>query len=307
MDGARFDDGRILIVDRAAADLAVFDSAGHFIQTVGRQGTGPGEFQAPLWVGRCGGDSMFVYDRTLGRITVVGPTATAVRDLILPDRAAFVECAPNGRLVMIRLPMSSVTSLRGDVPPMMSQVLVTNLAGDSLAGMGVLKLGETRPLGLMSQMAVAGDLVYYGTADSGYADLYDLQGHREGTLQVAGTRHPPTPADYDRAIERMVVPFPSMQARKEAAKAMHTVPMPDRLPAYQALLADPIGAVWAVTSGPGDSVTTIRGTTPQGRALGELRLPDRFTPFEIGRDYILGVAQTADGEQHVREYRVRRE
>jgi hypothetical protein len=40
--------GRIYVADMLASEIRVFDQAGTFIQTIGRQGRGPGEFQNPF-------------------------------------------------------------------------------------------------------------------------------------------------------------------------------------------------------------------------------------------------------------------
>ncbi|HET8649848.1 MAG TPA: 6-bladed beta-propeller [Gemmatimonadales bacterium] len=304
--GARFDDGRILIANASGPNLIVFDSAGRYVRTIGREGHGPGEFQWPNWVGRCGGDSIFVRDQRLDRITVIAPDATPAREIRFPYATAELACSTSARFIVMKTPLSAPVSMTGTAPPMMAQFLVTDAAGDSLAGMGTMKAGETRPLGLLTRLAMTDDRIYLGTADSAFVDVYNLSGARVGALRVGGDRRPPTPADYDHAIEQMVAVFPGQADRDQTAKLLRTVPMPALLPAYSALLTDPEGVLWAVTSGPGDSITTIRGTSPDGSALGELKLPDFFRPFEVGLGYVLGAAETPDGEQHVREYRVRR-
>ena len=43
-----------------------------------------------------------------------------------------------------------------------------------------------------------------------------------------------------------------------------------------------------------------------GRWLGDVTMPARFMPHDIGRDYILGVARDSDGVETIVEYRLGR-
>ena len=302
----RLPDGRLLVADQMAHHLILFDSLGAPVTTIGREGKGPGEFAWPTWMGRCAGDSIFVWDPQLSRMTVIGPGGTAAREFHFYVRPAFVSCFPGGKFALLLPPQQMfMVDHQGHSPPMQSKLAVAGGDGDSVAVLGTVQLGQTRPLGLLTHIVSGGHRLYLGTGDSGWVDVYDSAGAKAGALPVAGPRRPPTRADYEHEIDRQLSVF-GPGDREPARTQMLSIPMPDLLPAYRALLTDPAGAVWAVTSGPGDSVTTVRGTTSGGRSLGELHFPDRFTPFEIGADYVLGVAQTADGEQHVREYRLRR-
>lgn len=72
------------------------------------------------------------------------------------------------------------------------------------------------------------------------------------------------------------------------------VPTPETKPAYSQLLVDGAGAIWA---------QRYRGRTEieqpisfevfgsDGAWLGSIRMPRRFTPLEIGLDYVLGVGR----------------
>jgi hypothetical protein len=303
--GTRFPDGRLLVVDQLGKDLVLFDSTGKLIARVGRAGEGPGEFQWPLWIGRCAGDSGFVWDSRLSRMTVVTSEGVPTRQFGFFRRPAIVSCFPRGRFALLLSPdQMPMVDPRGHSPPMQSHLIIASATGDSVLDLGLVQIGETRPLGLRTRLAAA-DRFYLGTGDSAYVDRYDPAGRKTATLSVADPRRPPTRADYEHDIDRQLAAFPAGD-REPVRTLMLSIPMPDFLPAYQDLLADPTGAVWVVTSSPADSITVLQGTAPDSRALGSLRFPDWFVPFEIGRDYVLGVTQAPDGEQRVREYRLRR-
>ncbi|MDH4275028.1 MAG: 6-bladed beta-propeller [Gammaproteobacteria bacterium] len=61
--------GRIYVTDRTDNRLRIFDSAGQLIETVGRNGNGPGEFRLPNDMA-IAGDSLYIADSLNGRIQV---------------------------------------------------------------------------------------------------------------------------------------------------------------------------------------------------------------------------------------------
>lgn len=304
--GFRFANGDILVADQLGSDLVLFDSTGTFRARVGRAGDGPGEFRWPLWVGRCSGDSAFVWDSRTERVTVVAPGGRPERQFRFFRRPAFVSCFPGNRLALLLPPEQMLMfDPQGNAPVMHSHLVVTTMAGDSALDLGLVQLGETRPLGLVTHISGGGHQFYLGTGDSAYVDVYDSVGRQTATIEAADPRRPTTQAEYEHAIDARLASMPAGNVDR-VREMMLSVPMPAMLPAYQGLFADPVGAVWVVTSVPGDSITVLRGTSPDGRALGTLMFPDRFVAFEVGADFIIGVAQAPGGEQVVRGYRLRR-
>lgn len=65
----RMDDGTIVVVDRLASQVSLFDPAGVFIADMGGRGEGPGEFQF-LQYAWASGDTIRVSDSMLSRISV---------------------------------------------------------------------------------------------------------------------------------------------------------------------------------------------------------------------------------------------
>jgi len=75
--------GRLWVVSRDESALQVFTSSGGFVRTVGRAGSGPGEFRSPGTIGTRA-DSVWVGDVTLARISVLGPDGRPVRTIAVP-------------------------------------------------------------------------------------------------------------------------------------------------------------------------------------------------------------------------------
>jgi 6-bladed beta-propeller len=79
-------EGGIIVLDRGADQLHLFDGQGRFVRSFGRSGKGPGEFGNIANVTVTADDSIFVFDRVSDRISVFHPDAGFVRDLNLrPD------------------------------------------------------------------------------------------------------------------------------------------------------------------------------------------------------------------------------
>ena len=65
-------------------EIFVYDAGGAFAGTVGRRGEGPGELGARLSLIVGPGDTLFVMDRSLNRMTVLDPTGDYARSFRLP-------------------------------------------------------------------------------------------------------------------------------------------------------------------------------------------------------------------------------
>lgn len=82
--------------------LLLFDSAGNFMRTIGRSGSGPGEFEGIYSVVVGAGDSLYVFDQdTDNSYTLIGPDYDVVYKRQLPGRLSSkpVPLAP-GRVVL---------------------------------------------------------------------------------------------------------------------------------------------------------------------------------------------------------------
>ena len=95
--------GRIYVADVGQSHVTVFDSAGSFVRTIGRRGSGPGEFHQPMQLGIDNADTLFVYDVGLRRLTKFSPDGQFVVQKGLPDITAVgdIRFSPNGDVVLV--------------------------------------------------------------------------------------------------------------------------------------------------------------------------------------------------------------
>jgi hypothetical protein len=75
-------DGRVIVVDTRENALQVVDFRAGTVTPIGRQGSGPGEWQSPRAVYPLLGDSTLVQDPANGRFLIVGPDAKPARVFI---------------------------------------------------------------------------------------------------------------------------------------------------------------------------------------------------------------------------------
>jgi hypothetical protein len=79
-------DGRIIIANSGSSELRVFDSTGSYVQAIGRQGGGPGEFRGTITLFPHAADSLIVHDSGNGRFSVLAPDGTFARRLEVEPR-----------------------------------------------------------------------------------------------------------------------------------------------------------------------------------------------------------------------------
>lgn len=88
-DAVALPSGELVVLQARGEQLLVFDSIGQYARGIGRRGAGPGEFDVPTKIGRRG-DSLWIFDRALSRITVFRPSGTLVRTIALPANGVGV-------------------------------------------------------------------------------------------------------------------------------------------------------------------------------------------------------------------------
>jgi hypothetical protein len=330
----RQSDGRIVVAERADLQLRMFDSTGRFLRTVGKKGQGPGEFTDIGLVMRLPGDSLaveslqytsiFTPDGQFVRQVRYGPFPPGMLQVPLvavlgrfPDGSAVVGDFPQGRrggrgaarftdssTLMLVNPAGAVTRQVDRVPA---------------ASFGASAGAPTRlTFGPELVQASAANHVYLGFGDQYAIREYDATWALRRIIRRAWTPRPLTEVDLKTYVDEWMTMWSTDKGpqRDRDRLARLSMPYPDSLPAFVDFLASPNGELWlrdpelagaatcacltSVTAGP--SAWTVFDTS--GRWLGRVNMPARFTPAEVGRDYVLGHLREADGLLRVALYRV---
>ncbi|MEO5511733.1 MAG: hypothetical protein ABIV28_07720, partial [Longimicrobiales bacterium] len=76
-------DGTLAILQRSSGSVQVYSLKGTFAYSAGRSGSGPGELRSPLRMGWLG-DTLWVYDSNLRRVTDFLPSGILLRSTPVP-------------------------------------------------------------------------------------------------------------------------------------------------------------------------------------------------------------------------------
>ncbi len=313
----RLRDGRIAVADEGSNEIRMFGPDGAFHGKVGRTGDGPGEYRRLTSVHEIRGDSLLAFDSWLARFTLYDPQGHPVFTFNVPDANQRVWRAwPVGD--------SAIVSIRHHLEPIVEYglyrvpyaIVKTDLRGDGADTLAILpgyegfqfEAGDARPLfGRDGHMTARGDRIAIGDAETLQVTVLGLDGRIRHIARAPAFDLRVTPEEV-RAERAAAVP--SEDAPPFLREIAAQLPDPTTRPAYARLLLDPFGNVWAPEAHGRvmpDRPVRCQVFDADGRWLGEVVLPSRFTPFEVGQRYVLGVQVDEAGVEHVLLLRLTRE
>jgi hypothetical protein len=331
----RLSDGRIVVANAGSGEFRFFDPSGKYLSMSGRKGGGPGEFKSLSSVERLGGDSLLAFDRSNRRVSVFDATGHFLRTVSAPQSASLRLSQLVGRFADGSLVMSASGSIMGAdgkrpnglVRPSVTYAHVS-LAGALLDTIGTFpgtaSLIQTTSSGgsLLSIRIVRGGLYhapvtavhdttfYYGSSDAYEIGLYGA----DGTLRRSVRRTKPNGKVTDAVIDRMKqaaldgakerTGTLTAQQRTQIEQQYAEQPFPETMPAYRSLLIDSEGDLWVQEYDVIPDAQPPRWTVfdPSGQMLGTVTMPMRFTPYDIGPDYVLGRWRDDLDVEHVQLY-----
>ena len=312
---------RIIVANGGSMELRAFDLEGKHIATGGRKGGGPGEFQSIRWMSRFDGDSVIIYDPNNRRFSIFSLDAQFGRSFapeqqffsvagrladgsyILPPTLVFsTSDGPRNGLVRDSTTVIRV-SATGDAPDTLlvliggETYIQTQSSGGQVTSMWV----RTAPFAHNTTIAVGDSIFYTATGDR-----YEISGWAPDGRLVRLIRrniHPAAvaQADIDRYKQEQMETARDDNARRDLEKALAEMPYPERMPAHGPIRMDNDGNLWVQDYSPWTREPT-RWTVfaADGRAIGSVTLPARFTVHQIGSDYVLGlIRDDLDVEQVV--------
>ncbi len=202
---ARFlDDGSIVVTNSGTQEVRIFGADGEYRRTIGKRGSGPGEFTTLWWAGEIDNGMLVAWDVQLARLTTFDRGGDVVGTLVVNPPEAFgpvlgllVGVFTNGRLVLRDRPNErelrrEPTGLRRDP----SWYRWFNTDGEEIAVLEVPgwqgwfenkgRIWGTTPLifGRSTQAAVARNHLVVGTNDSFELKLYRSSGDLTRVIRV---------------------------------------------------------------------------------------------------------------------------
>jgi hypothetical protein len=324
---ARLASGEIIVVQGSPAELRLFSSTGKFVRRLARNGSGPGEMLNPWWFGHTG-DSLFISDVALSRITVWDVPRGVVSTIVSAPRGAPSRMIVSGRLargpwLVVSLPR--LFSEQHADGPFRDSTVLGYWAGDTALvrivgqfpnipyfGYNKSRFGAAPGAGLdrltpISSFVAAGDRLWIGDPGSDDLLVYDTAATRPARVRVPLAHAPFSPAAVRRTRDRILA------TAKRALDSARTMAMfdlatrPRNAPAFSRLLPGVNSGVWIEAyRAARDEATEYVAIDATGRVTGRFRGPAAVRFLEIGSDYALGVHRDTNDVDSVVLYRILR-
>ncbi len=302
-DATMLADGSIVAADPELNRLVVLDTAGRVVRTIGRPGDGPGEFRMVAAVEQCLPDTLFVWDRGHSGVTVLSASGDFVRQFRLPEAPFRVSCNRAGTLLLMMRPTEAAAAT-GSATTLRARTVLMNALGDSIGTLGEIDAGENRLLGPQTRLLAGADVYVIGTGVEPSFELIDPSSMQRRVITFDLAVRPPTQAMYELVVDRQLEAMGPSPVNAQLRERMLAMPMPERLPAYREAFMTPAGVLWALSSFPGDTTTTLHGMTTDGADAGTLVLPHELEVFEVGTNHLVGRYLDQESVPHLVSYRL---
>ncbi len=318
----RLTDGRIVVANGGSKELRYFDARGRYLESAGREGGGPGEFEGVGAPVALGADTIAVYDWNLRRISLWNPDGAFVR--------SFGIQFPSGSPVAVGpLEDGSWLFTKGFAfsPSEISTVVRDTAAyfrfdqaGELIDSIGRFPSWEffvqgssqaawatSLPFGRSFATAVAPAGFYHGITDRYEILRYATSGRLE---RVIRKHHQPIAvrdADVEDYKAERLEGASNDNWRRRTERMFAEVPMPSTMPAFQTFEVDALGYLWvAEYERPAAEVQRWSVFDAEGILLGTVVTPAGLQVHQIGADFLLASWRDDLGVEHVRLYELER-
>jgi hypothetical protein len=321
----RLPDGRILVSNSASGEIRVFDGSGRFIRSVGRTGNGPGEFgrysAVRFW--RLSDGSFIADDGGNLRVHLFDSTLAYARTVRIQStedglRAFFQGPFSDGSWLTLAL-VPELRNEPGTYRRSSQKFVRFNADGTPRVALRDVE-GRTRfvhqfgsitrfpfvPFTSEPLATVSEDRLWILPGGAAELEERDLDGALMRLVRL-GLDVPRTADIYDAYVSASLASMDSTQRAQYEHFYGLTHPMPEQVPAFQAMLVDAAAHVWLERYRlPGDTVSRWEVVAPDGRWLGTVNAPPRLRVFQVGSDFVLGRHLDSLGVERVRVHSLNR-
>jgi len=176
-----------------------------------------------------------------------------------------------------------------------------------LEGSGADSRPALIPFAKIPMAAVSPTHFFFSDQGAYEIEVYDPSGALVRIVRLEQDLIGVTPEDGRRYIESTVEEVSDPEQAAGMRAYFEALPLPDAFPPHGTLRADALEHLWVEDfQRPGAENRTWNVFDPEGALVGRVTLPEKFDPFEIGRDYLLGVGRDEMNVEYVRMYGLRR-
>lgn len=324
----RLPEGGIVVGNSGSSEVRFYDAEGRHVRSAGGTGGGPGEFAEFSSMRLCllPDDGLLVEDGFAGRFHRFTPAGEYLETRRLEEMAngrppAILGCFGDGALLGVN--PAGDPSLRGSpgevIPPMeMDYLRIPPGGGDPV----LLARVPDRPryvnqvgqiihypyIPLMPERVVAAGRsgLWLASGGEARAERRDETGTVDQVARWSGGARRPVGEVWDRYVTGSLESIQNDNQRRQYARFYEQeLPLPDSTPAVHALIVDETGSVWAERYRlPWETERVWDVLDADGRWLGPVTMPPRFTPLQIGEDFVLGRHLDELGVERVRVHRL---
>jgi hypothetical protein len=326
-------DGHVAVANQQPSEIRLFTASGQFIRALGRNGQGPGEFNRVLWRLLRSGDTLIGVDNSM-RAQVFDPSGELRRSLPRPrppasqGNPARLAFGADGSAIVQAVELPAQTTS----PEAAVFLRLWRESSDGERYVDLLRVLAYRPIvarGPTPAMVVFGPrsavAVNLTRICVGYTSAFTVTCYNHAGQAVVVVRRHVTPRaikDEDRQFFRDAylaankgAPATVIAAIKESNRLTQFA---GRAPAFSRVLLAMSGELWVSefdrsenSLGPPAFRSTrvpLRWSVfgVDGTWLSDVLLPARFTPHEMGFDYVIGTSLDADDVERVTKHRIRR-
>lgn len=313
------DNGGFLVIDGKFLDVRLFSRDGELRSRTGRSGDGPGEFRTIMSAHRCRGDTTYVYDPALARLSLFAPDGEFASTLPVFDGVERgppprdFSCNNDGTLAWILRnprkpeigPHRSQVSISLD-PPRRDRVHLGQFPGPERYFDGHNDF--PRPMGRLTTVAVGLEAVYVGTGNYGRNGrmleifVYSHSGEPRDTIRDRVRRKEITSEHITTFIESKARAI-SGEEGKELRKFYRSLEYPEYFPAYDELLVGRKGRLWVQEFPiPGAETCTWRVYTSDGNRIATVDVPVDLQLTQVTEHHVVGVRENDLGVPFVEVY-----
>lgn len=323
---ARLPDGRIAVANDGSLEIKLFGVDGAQLASLGGEGEGPGEFSSVTLTGLLG-DTLVALDRRLRRVSLVHPDEGFVRSFTIAEPVAdfplggwFFE---SGSVLVEDLSLGADGGLEDGFGRRPARLKSCDLTGAFLSDFGELPGSEeftiTRqgehgtaigissvPFGKSPQVAVAGDLLFFGSQDSYEISVFDSGAALRTLVRLARSPVRVTDSDLAAYIREELEGADEDETRSQR-EMFEEMPMMEFRPAHGAISADREGFLFVEEfRAPGIESVPVNVFDPDGRLVGRFEIPADIEILEIGPDYLLALYEDPMDVEYVHLYELTR-
>ncbi len=335
-------DGRLAAASALANAVRFFDSTGRSVGTLGRPGSGPGEFQALSGLWAAAGDSLIAADVMTQRLTMITPDGKAGRAYSLGGQSNLTPgeggrmafAVPMGVLADGSVVGQGLSFNLGERRESISRDSVTFIryapdgaAADTIAsvpgtettqvtitfGPQTIPIPTPVPLGKQTVAGIRGEHVFLAQNNAWEVERYRSDGSLDMLIRAPVEAIRLTADDiavHRKEWREMLEAVPQMRAAPAQFKTQYLeqldqISYPARMLWILGLFPAPDGGVWVEEAvRPGIKRRQFAVLGADGTMLGRLSTPAEFRLIQVYQDRIVGVWTDEDGLEHVRVHHI---